>query len=209
MDKFKTIEYILPCHFLASVEIYTLYYSGQCIWEAHENYQKRSTRNRTRFNSDRGPITFSIPLKAGKNNQLPIRQVEISYEEDWVKSLNHLLRSNYGSTPYIDHYLPGLISILNSNQKYLWDLNQALHLYLCSKLDIESNVLTTYSWQRSTDNKFIDFRSELNINKELKYYPQIHKTNKDFQTNLSVLDLLFNCGPESHIYLSDPFKKRS
>lgn len=206
MDKNNINEYILPCHFLASVETYALYYSGHCIWEAHENYQKRSMRNRARFNSDQGPVHFSVPLKAGKNNQLPIQDVQISYAEDWIKSLLHLLRTNYGSTPYFEHYFPEFSSKLTNPPNHLWDLNFSLHEWLSAKLDIRQSFNKTSSWAKEIDGNRQDFRYTFKFKKNTKDYPQIHNMGKGFTNNLSVLDLLFNCGPESHLYLSDPFK---
>ncbi len=209
MDKSNIIDYILPCHFLASVEIYSLYFSGQCTWEAHENYQKRSIRNRTKLNSDQGPVSFSIPLKSGKNNQLPIREVQISYSEDWVKSMLQSICTNYGSTPFFEHYFPGINSILSSSPKLLWDLNLSLHEYLCSKLDISSRTRITSNWVKEISAPSKDFRNSFPIERKLKAYPQIHNNGQGFTHNLSVLDLLFNCGPEAQLYLSQSFEDSS
>ena len=51
--------------------------------EKHENYQKRSERNKFDIINHLGKQTLSIPLKKGKNSGTLITDVKIAYEEDW------------------------------------------------------------------------------------------------------------------------------
>lgn len=198
----KNIDIILPCHFFGSVNVYAHYLMGNVFWEANENFQKKSMRNRCQIKTAIGPKSLHVPLKAGKNNQLPIKEVEISYTENWVKNLRHSLITNYSASPYMDYYIEPLFHCLNQRPKFLWDLNWELNQLLIDSLDIKMNVLMTEQWQKEYFDGSIDLR--LNSGSiELQYkYPQLfEEKGLEYIPNLSILDLLFCCGPEAQIHL--------
>ena len=198
----KNIDIILPCHFFASVNIYALYYVGNIHWEATENFQKRSIRSRCIIKTDKGAKHISVPLKAGKNQQLPIKKVEISYDENWTKNFIHSLISCYSASPYMDYYKDKFVACLERKPQYLWDLNMELNQLIIDSLDMKLEVSETQDWIRDYDENSIDFRTKI-PNFDLTYqYPQLFKEKGlDFIENLSILDLLFCCGPEAPLHL--------
>lgn len=200
----KKVDIILPCHFFGSVNTYAYYLVGNIKWEAHENFQKRSMRNRCSFKTAVGKKQFSVPLKAGKNQQLPIKDVEISYSEDWVKNFAHYLITNYSASPYLDYYIDGFIEILSKKAKYLWVLNLELNQQIIDLLDIDITIENTDEWIRSYGENTIDFRYNPKAFDHNYQYPQLFKEKGiDFIDNLSILDLLFCCGPEAQIHLQN------
>ncbi len=200
----KIIDIILPCHFFGSVNTYAFYFIGNIKWEAHENFQKRSMRNRCSFKTAVGEKQFSVPLKAGKNQQLPIRDVKISYSENWVKNFAHYLITNYSASPYLDYYIAGFIQILSKKHDHLWDLNWELNQLIIDLLDIDISIEKTDDWIRSYGESAIDLRyNSMTIDHNYQY-PQLFKEKGiDFIDNLSILDLLFCCGPEAQIHLQN------
>lgn len=200
----KNIDIILPCHFLGSVNTYAYYLIGNIFWEAHENFQKRSMRNRCTIKTAIGKKQFSVPLKAGKNQQLPIDKVEISYTENWVKNFIHSLVTNYSGSPYIDYYKDGLIEILAKEHTHLWELNWELNNQIIDLLDIDLPVNKTEQWKRDYSDTAIDLRYRPQTTELVYEYPQLFKEKGiEFIDDLSILDLLFCCGPEAQIHLQN------
>lgn len=198
----KNIDIILPCHFFASVNVYALYYVGVVHLEAFENFQKRSLRSRCAYKSDKGLKHFSVPLKSGKNQQKAIQKVEISYEEDWVKTFSHSLKTCYSGSPFLDFYFDKILCCLNKKHKYLWDLNLELNRLMIDLLDMGLEMHCTKEWLRNYENPTIDLRNnipDLDIDHS---YPQLfQEKGVDFIEDLSILDLLFCCGPEAPLHL--------
>jgi hypothetical protein len=155
-----------------------------------ENYQKKSARNRYSILSANGPITLSVPLKKGKANQLNIKDVLIAYDEDWVS--NHLssIRSAYGKSAYFEHYYGPLEQILNRKPTTLHELNLALLKFVLKALRWEKPIMESEYFLKSFTTPEIN-----------KPYPQVFEEKYGFVSDLSILDLLFNMGPEAGYYL--------
>jgi hypothetical protein len=57
-----------------------------------EYYRKGSFRNKCFLNSANGPQLLIVPLVKGKNNLQPMRDVKISYDENWPKHAHRSLK---------------------------------------------------------------------------------------------------------------------
>ncbi len=174
--------------------------------EGTENYQKRSFRNKCDILTHQGKRRLSVPLKRGKHQSKPYRDVQISYDDAWVR--HHLLsiRNAYNQAPYFEHYFDKIEPILKNRYKFLFDLNLAILAFLAYSLDTEWELNFTDTFQQQYDLRTIDIRD--NFDDRLKRtrlapYQQIFSHLFDFQTDLSILDLLFCKGPEATIYLGD------
>ena len=108
--------------------------------EQHENYQKRSYRNRFYINGPQGKLLFSIPLCKGKNEQQNIKAVEISYHDSWDIQLSKIVQTNYGSAPYFDFYYDSLLSIFTKRPQYLFDLNTQLLKWFLKSTQLDKNI---------------------------------------------------------------------
>jgi len=149
--------------FLAPVQFYCEYIQRSTVlFEACEHYQKRSHRNRYVLNSSQGRLELSIPLRKGKNQQCPIRDVQISYDEPWHVRHFQTIRSTYGKSAFFEYYGDGIEKILHKKHSFLFDLNS---------LPVP------------------------------KPYAQPWQDKLGFVSELSILDVLFCCGPESAMVL--------
>ena len=78
------------------------FFQKKTVWiEVHENYQKRSFRNRFQLAGPNGVERFSIPLAKGKNQGQQISQVQIAYDDDWIRTLSGMFQTNYGSARFM------------------------------------------------------------------------------------------------------------
>ena len=80
---------------------------------------------------------------------------------------------------------------------------------VCTCLQLDPDISKTTLYQKTVNNK-IDFRALANSRKEPQFafdsYTQVFGLKHGFIPNLSILDLLFNEGPNSIQYLENQFK---
>lgn len=171
--------------------------------EAHENYQKRSYRNRYFISGPNGVIPLSIPLMKGKNHHTPIKDVKISYDLRWTHRHIHTIKSCYGSSPYYMHYEEEILSVFEENHTFLIDFNLRMMMTFIHLTDIGKKIEQTESYEREYASG--DYRNYYSIKKLIHHdvkYPQVFEEKFGFISGLSILDLLFCTGPESKLYLS-------
>lgn len=195
--KEKTV--IVPTSYFGPISYYVLFNKSKLLIEANENYQKRSIRNRCIILSSNGKLNLSVPLQKGKT-QKPIQEVKIAYEENWVN--NHLtaISSAYGAAPYFQYYFADVKEILERRPEFLLELNNSIIIWLSSKGIINLPVYTE-SYNKHLEG-IIDLRVYIAISTELANYPQVFESKYGFTEDLSILDLLFNLGPETRAYLN-------
>ncbi len=177
------------------------------IIEKCDNYQKRTFRNRFSLVSPQGLVYFSIPLKKGKNSQKFV-DVEISYDNDWIRSLANAIRSYYSSSPFFDHYFAKIIEVFEKEENSLFELNNSFRGLVFELLEIEKSVTFTSEYLKQyNDENIIDLREmylpvkKTEIDGTLKPYPQVYEDKLGFVANASILDMLFNMGKSSIFYL--------
>ena len=177
--------------------------------EACENFQKQSYRNRCRFYGAEGVQTLSFPiLHEGGTHKIPISEIKIDYKTPWVQQHERAIVSAYGMSAYFDYYKDELFAILEAGHERLFDLNLALIRFFIEKTGIKVDLRMTQDYER--DPQMEDLRevihpkrpdtilSELDLEKP---YFQVFAPKYGFQSNLSIMDLLFNEGPDSILYL--------
>lgn len=179
---------------------------NEVLIEIKENYQKKSTRNRSKILAANGVEILSVPLKSGKNNKKPIAEVEISYESQWIANHLQSIQSAYGNSPYYEHYIDGITKILQSQPTYLHELNHELLTFMLASLDIEPNIRYTTEYIKdypldTTDIRNLSFNDRVIDGFVLKKYHQVFVDKHPFIKDLSILDLLMCTGPEGIMYL--------
>lgn len=171
--------------------------------EQHENYQKRSYRNRFYLNSAQGKILFTIPLTKGKNEKQSIQNVLISYQDDWIDLLTKVLRTNYGSAPYFEFYFDSFLEIAKRHYPTLLELNQAWLSWLLAKIGSDLKIELSNEYVSHKEHLIGDFRNKFRphlpnpSSKKYVQYAQLYEERNTFISDLSILDMIFCCGPET------------
>lgn len=187
-------EALLSTSYFGPVGYYKLFNKYKLIIEANETYQKRSIRNRCQILSSNGPLTLSVPLKKGKTLKL-ITEVEIAYDTNWPTKHISAIRSAYGSAPYFEHYCEPIFELIAAQSKYLFDLNNEINEFLVKNNFIKSaNYSTEYLIGQQGN---LDYRNSKQAYLEVLPYSQVFEFKYGFTNGLSILDLIFNLGPES------------
>ncbi|MCQ2143513.1 MAG: WbqC family protein [Bacteroidales bacterium] len=183
---------------------------SNAVIEACENYQKQSWRNRTRILSAGGPMDLSFPIVhvGGTHNNIPIREVLIDYTTDWVTLHERAIASAYFSSPYFEYYKDEFFAILDSRPATLFGLNTALLDFFLEKTGVPCKISFTEDYVRETGLE--DLRETIHpkrpdtVLRDLgldRPYWQVFGDRYGFTPGLSVMDLLFNEGPDSILWL--------
>ena len=200
---------IAGCQYIPSIEYFARWmYHGTLMLEACEHYHKRTWRNKTAIQHPVKPLYLSVPLRKGKNNQKPIREVDIAYDEPWPKVHLSSLHASYGKTSFFEEIEVAIRTIYTDPPARLWDLNISFLHVITSLIPSEWKIELTESYQSQYSDDWEDFRSGIpggisSLNPEdLPMYLQVHRMERSFMPNLSILDLLCHLGPGTKDYLS-------
>ena len=208
------VAYFPPIHYFAAWLI-----ADEFLFEAYENYQKGSFRNRCLVVTSQGVTTLSIPLSQGKNEQQSIREVKISNPKEWQKRHWSTLQTAYGSAPFWEHYAPKIEKLIKSETTSFFDLAQKT-CFLCADIlhpdfrkkaknttafmykKVASNVSETISDKAShvsTDTFFFEpfMKSKWLSSLEVPQYAQLFDDRNGFTPFASILDLLLCHGNRS------------
>ncbi len=187
--------------------------------EACENYQKQSYRNRCRFYAADGVQALSYPIiHEGGTHKLPISEIKIDWSTPWLQQHQRAIVSAYRTSAYFEYYQDELFAIMESRPEKLLDFNTALLRFFIEKTGLAVDLRLTEDFskdgvQTSADGTRIiceDLREAIHpkrpntILKDLKLekpYFQVFARKHGFQSDLSIMDLLFNEGPDSICYL--------
>ena len=186
--------------------------------EACENYQKQSYRNRCRFYGADGVQTLSFPiLHSNGTHKNLISEVRIDYSKPWVLQHKRAITSAYGTSAYFEYYQDELFEILDSMPENLLDLNMSLLRFFIEKTGMKVDLRLTEEYTR--DAMVDDGQVQCEDMRELihpkrpntilqdlsleKPYFQVFAPKYGFKSDLSIMDLLFNEGPDSIIYLKN------
>lgn len=196
-------QVLLSTAYLAPIEYYKVMLNAESVFlEQCEYYQKQSYRNRCRILTANGVMDLTIPV-VNKGKQT-IKDIEISEHDDWQLKHWRALESAYSSSPFFEFYMDDIFPFYSKKWKYLWDFNLEINHKIFEILELEFQYKLT-SFYENSSTVFADYRNSIhpkaNTANNLKSYYQVFGQKFGFQSNLSIIDLLFNMGPESELVL--------
>lgn len=173
--------------------------------EKHETFPKQTFRNRTLIATGNGVLPLHVPVSRPDGNHTTTGNMTISYHEPWNIRHWRAIVSAYNAAPYFLYYMDGLEEILLKKHELLIELNDALLKYLLGKLKIACTLEYTSTYRQPEPN-LPDLRYTLTAKRSqsgmpLPPYSQVFDSRLGFLPNMSVIDLLFNLGPEAKSYL--------
>ena len=178
--------------------------------EQWENFQKQTYRNRCLIATTQGVQALTVPVVRGETSL--IKDLRISDHGNWRHLHWNALQSAYGESPFFEYYQDDIRPFFTERWERLLDFNEAIRAKICELIDIQPQVsyskeFTVYSLQ-FTVNQVPDFREAIRPKHpapdpdfEPKPYYQVYQQKHGFLSNLSILDLLFNMGPEGVFWL--------
>jgi hypothetical protein len=196
-----SVKLLISIAYLPPVEYFSLISDAEEVFiEKEENYIKQSYRNRCYILSAHGPQLLSVPVYLGSVHKTLIKDIRIDYSKRWQQVHLRAMTASYNSSPYFEFYFEGLEKIISANHEYLIDLNMALMEKILQILKIKKSITYSSAFE-AIENKQYDFRYKITPKKKSSFtqkpYIQVFDTGKGFVPNLSILDLIFNLGPEA------------
>lgn len=186
--------------------------------EACENYQKQSWRNRFRFYAADGPQDLNFPVVHTGTGHVRISEVKVDYSTPWVLRTQRAISAAYDKTAFFDYYRDELFALMDSRPDTLFELNLSLIRFFLKKTGIPAEIRFTEEYYpvRSRTEALeagpygADYRELLHPKRPdtvlaglglEKPYFQVFARKYGFIPNLSIIDLLFNEGPDSISFL--------
>ena len=192
----------------------------------HVAFDKRSWQQRNRIKTPQGPVWLTAPVITKGLSGQPINDVMLQQDSpDFPGKMVKTIEHNYKKTPFYNDCAPGIIALLEGKHEKLCDLNTALiahfreilgittSLVSSSTLGIDgkkAGLLAAICTQQGANHyvsppgakDYIDESDEFEkagiavsfFNYDHPVYNQPHGV---FEPYMSIIDLLFNAGPES------------
>jgi len=193
-------------------------------------YDKHGWRNRNQIKTHQGKQWLTIPVNSkGVTQGIPIKDVPIDWSKPWAKSHLKTLTISYAKAPYFKQYQPLLESMFERKDELLADFTIATSIILARELGFSATRFMRSSELENIDGQKTDrvinvlkqagathylcgpsassymepekFHAAGITFEYMKYgypeYPQLHPPYDSF---VSILDLLFNTGPDSEKY---------
>lgn len=201
---------ILPVTYLGPVHYYArLLRHESAIIEQHEHYTRQTYRNRCVVLAANGLLSLTVPVE--KSHSSLIRDVKIAYDTPWQTLHWRSIVSAYQSSPYFEYYMDDFLSFYNQPHTFLFDFNLALTELVCQCIDMPFSYTLSQAYEKLPASS-PDFREIIHPKKDPVIedpafspvpYRQLFTNKGGFLPNLSIIDLLFNKGPESYLVLRD------
>lgn len=185
--------------------------------EQHDSFVKQTYRNRCIIATANGSQALSMPISPGNKDKgdegMPttVNSTIISDHGNWRHVHWNALKSAYGESPFFEYYADDIKPFFTGKWTDLYSFNMDICRKMCELLDIEPNISLTnhyISREEACDLGIADFRDAIRPKhplpdpdfEPLRYY-QVYEQRHGFLPNMSIIDLLFNMGNESVLWL--------
>lgn len=191
-------------------------------------YTARDWRNRNRIKTINGLIWLTVPVFFSRKNNLAIEDVQIDYSQKWVEKHMSSIRHAYSKAKHYGRYAEMFFDILRQKYASISELNRNINNWVMAELHIKTRTKMSSDFRPigSKTDRLLDLLNKagatsylsgpsakeyldadkfatagIGLNYKVYEYPEYPQLYGGFEPHVSVLDLLFNCGPDSRKYL--------
>ena len=181
-----------------------LYRAERVEIEQWESFRKQTYRNRCLIATTNGIQALTVPVE--HSDSPLIKDIRLSDHGNWRHLHWNALQSAYGESPFFEYFQDDIRPFFEKHWEFLLDFNEAIRLKMCELIDIQPNV--SYTKEFVSEENMASFRDVIcpkhpqdDPDFTPRRYYQVYEQKHGFLPNLSILDLLFNMGPESIFFL--------
>ena len=205
---------LLSSAYFAPIQYFTKLISYPQVYIEHcESYLKQSYRNRAIILAANGPLSLTLPIVNGPRAKGPVRDQQLAYDYPWQQMHWRGISSAYNNSPFFEYYADELAPFFQEKSwKYLIDFNREIQYTVLKavNLDVPQQYTVEYYPEGKVPEIMDDFRYTIHPKPQKQDYDkrflpnpyhQVFQQKWGFVPNLSILDLLFNEGPETTRFL--------
>jgi len=190
------VSYVSACIHAANI----------CI-EKYETYPKQTLRNHCIIYGPNGKQVLSIPILKVDGNHPKTKDIRVSESIPWQKMHWRSIKTAYSNSPFFIYYCDYFVPYFEKKQEFLVDFNTSLLETIFQVLKTDKSVTGTGQFEKTVSNK-IDSRTlwgkkSPEIHSNFPEYTQVFSSRHSFIPDLSIIDLIFNLGPEARQYLEN------
>lgn len=188
-----------------------LYRYDNILIERRDSFVKQTYRNRCLIATANGQQQLSVPTSSARDGMASGSATLVSDHANWRHVHWNALKSAYGESPFFEYYADDILPFFERKWDRLYDYDMDICRTMCELLDIEPHIQFTDRYitpEEAKDNGILDLRDAIRPKHPLpdpgflpKRYYQVYEQRHGFLPNMSVLDLLFNMGNESVLWL--------
>ncbi|ERJ58071.1 WbqC family protein [Sphingobacterium paucimobilis] len=201
-----SIPVLLSANYLPPVSYFHAIsqHADSILLDQHEHFPKQTYRSRTHIATANGILDLMIPIQHGRKEHVAMKEVKISYDHDWQRLHWASIQTAYRSSAYFEYYEDEFAPFYERQFEYLFDFNREQLELMLRLLKIQREIQCTDRYVKNYEG--LDFRTSIHPKKTSVYtnpkvYYQVFEEKTGFQPNVSIIDLLFNQGPQSKMYL--------
>ena len=190
---FPPVSYVASCLKVDKINI-----------ELHETYPKQTLRNHCTIYGPNGKHKLSIPVIRINGNHTMVRDIRIANESDWQKIQWRSIETAYNNSPFFLYYRDHFEGFFRMNHDLLFKLNTEILIVILDILGFKKEIVFTERFDKEpgiTDMRRFPSKNSNEISALFPRYEQTFSQKHGFLPDLSILDILFNLGPETGDYL--------
>lgn len=212
MNVLLSSAYLAPIHYYCKLLQCA---GGTAYVEACDNYAKQTYRNRCVILDANGSLALTIPTEKTETDKCLMRDIRISDHGNWRHRHWNALEAAYRHTPFFLYYEDDFRPFYERKMEFLYDFNMELARLVCGLIGIDVTLCPTEEYGAAPAG--CDMRESIHPKRPWqddatfapKEYYQVFRERHGFVPNMSIVDLLFNMGPESILVLRDSTAQQS
>ena len=195
--------YLITPTYLPNISYIAWLIKKKIYFDLTDKYNKQTYRNRSEIYGANGKLILTIPIIHSKEKKQQLtKEVKIFNDTSWQSNHWKSICSAYRSSPYFEYYEEDFFNFyFKIKEESLFNFNIKLISYILNLLDHPFNF-NTISYNKKKHRKIHKLIDAKNLCFQTNKYNQVFSDKYGYLNNLSIIDLLFNIGPNTMDYLN-------